>query len=100
MESYRDAALGRIKRLVLDALAGCDARVYLFGSSARGTPRPSSDIDIAVEPRAPLAGPVLAQLREVLEESTIPYEVELVDLSETTPEFRERVRREGILWRA
>jgi len=33
-----------------------------------------------------------------LEESTIPYRVEVVDLTEASPAFRERVRREGIAW--
>ena len=40
----------------------------------------------------------LARLHETFEESTIPYEVDVVDLSRVAPEFRERVRREGQRW--
>jgi hypothetical protein len=41
---------------------------------------------------------VLATLRDALEESTIPYRVDVVDLAETDADFRERIRREGVLW--
>jgi hypothetical protein len=33
-----------------------------------------------------------------LEESDIPYDIDVVDLSAVSPEFAHRVRREGILW--
>jgi predicted nucleotidyltransferase len=99
MTSYRERALARVKALVLEDLARWDVAVYLFGSSATGAIRPGSDVDVAVEPRAPLPPRVLADLRETLEESTIPYEIDVVDLSQASPQFRERVRREGVVWR-
>jgi serine/threonine protein kinase HipA of HipAB toxin-antitoxin module len=40
-----------------------------------------------------------AELAETIEESTIPYEVDLVDLREVSPAFREQVIRSGIKWR-
>ena len=43
---------------------------------------------------------LLAELREALEESTVPWRVEVVDLSETDAAFRERVLKEGIVWNA
>jgi predicted nucleotidyltransferase len=99
MTRYRERALARVRTIVLEALAGWDTGVYLFGSSATGATRRGSDIDVAVEPRRPLPSRVLADLRETLEESTIPYEVDVVDLSEASPQFRQRVKREGIVWK-
>jgi hypothetical protein len=99
MTSYRERVLARVRTIVLEALTGWDAGVYLFGSSATGATRRASDIDVAVEPRRPLPSRVLADLRETLEESTIPYEVDVVDLSEASPQFRQRVKREGIVWK-
>jgi predicted nucleotidyltransferase len=84
---------------VLDILADRDVRVYVFGSTISGGSRRSSDIDVAIEPRAPLPPRVWSELREALEESTVPYEVDLVDLSAVTPAFRDRVRRHGRVWR-
>ena len=95
----RDAAvLGRVRALVSQTLGERRVNVYLFGSWASGTQRPSSDIDVAVEPLDPLPPGVLARVREALEESSVPYRVEVVDLTETDAGFRHRVKNEGILW--
>jgi hypothetical protein len=40
-----------------------------------------------------------ASLAEAIEESTIPSEVDLVDLREVAPSFRQEVLRTGIKWR-
>lgn len=94
----RRDALQRTKELVLRVLADYPVTVYLFGSSARDEARPSSDIDIAVDPHGSLPPGTVARLREELEESTIPQRVEVVDLRDADPEFRKRVRREGVIW--
>ena len=92
------ALLERVKRIVRRVLGHTPVDVYLFGSWARGTQRPTSDIDVAIESAEPLPRALLASLREALEESTIPNRVDVVDLAETDAAFRDRVRREGILW--
>jgi len=92
------ALLDRVKRIVRRVLGPTPAHVYLFGSWARGAQRPTSDIDVAIESADPLPRALLASLREALEESTIPNRVDVVDLAETDAAFRDRVRREGILW--
>lgn len=92
------ALLERVKGIVRRVLAHRAVDVYLFGSWARGTQRPTSDIDVAIESVEPLPRALLASLREALEESTIPNRVDVVDLAETDDAFRDRVRREGILW--
>jgi predicted nucleotidyltransferase len=98
MTAQRERSLEQVKRIVLDTLRGRQARVYLFGSTVTGVARHSSDIDVAIEPLTPLSPRVLADLREALDESTVPYDVDLVDLSAAPLAFRERVRQEGILW--
>lgn len=92
------AILKRVEHIVRRALSPHRANVYLFGSWARGLQRPASDIDVAIEGSDPLPPGVLAGLREALEESTIPYPVDVVDLADTEADFRERVHREGVLW--
>lgn len=92
------ALLERVKGIVRRVLGRTPVDVYLFGSWARGTQRPTSDIDVAIESAEPLPRALLASLRETLEESTIPNRVDVVDLAETDAAFRDRVRREGILW--
>jgi uncharacterized protein len=92
-------ALERVRRIVLDVLDAEEVRVYLFGSCAIGSPRGTSDIDVAVEPLHGSGTLSLAELRERLEESDVPYDVDLVDLSTVSPEFAQRVRREGVVWK-
>ncbi len=91
--------LDAVHRLVLEGLKGYKAKVYLFGSQTTGTARSKSDIDVAILPLERIPRWVFAEIREALEESSILYSVDLVDLSETDASFRRRVMREGVLWK-
>lgn len=90
--------LNKVRKIVLDGLRGHQARVYLFGSRVRGRAGRASDIDVAVFSLTPLPPGVLSTIRENLEESNVPYTVDVVDLTQADPAFRERVEREGMLW--
>lgn len=92
--------LDEVRHIVLEVLGEQGAVVHLFGSWARGEARSISDIDLAVETLNPLPPGLLADLRERLEESHVPYRVEVVDLRSADPHLRERVRKEGIRWNA
>ncbi|GGK24163.1 hypothetical protein GCM10010965_16160 [Caldalkalibacillus thermarum] len=94
----RDDILEQVYLIAKQHLNGLNVSLYLFGSWARGEERASSDIDIAVSYRDPLPAGTLAQLRLAFEESSIPYTVDLVDLTQTESEFREKVMKEGIKW--
>jgi predicted nucleotidyltransferase len=85
-------------RIASRELRGQRARLYLFGSRARGDARRASDVDIAILPDAPLEPGTLARIRDALEESTIPYEVEVIDLSSVDESFRRKVLAEAIAW--
>jgi predicted nucleotidyltransferase len=76
----RKWAIEELRRMVLDALGERDAAVWLFGSCARGEPRQHSDIDIAVLPRDELPRGFFAELLADIEDSQVPYDVDLVDL--------------------
>jgi predicted nucleotidyltransferase len=85
--------------MVLGALGEHDAAVWLFGSCARGEARQHSDIDIAILPRDNLPSGFFAELAADLEESPIPYDVDLVDLRCADAALVDEVRREGVKWR-
>lgn len=99
MNSTREWAIMELRRMVLDALGDHDAEVWLFGSCARGEARQHSDIDIAILPRDELPPAFFAVLAADIEESAIPYDVDLVDLRSADPALVEEVRREGVKWR-
>jgi hypothetical protein len=93
-----DLDLAELRRIVLRVLGGPIATVYLFGSFATGGRHRASDIDLALEAPAGLSRRLLAKLRDEIEESHIPYRVDVVDLAETDDSFRERVKRTGKVW--
>jgi len=93
--------LAEVRRLVVGYLRPWRVKVWLFGSRARGDASPRSDIDIALLPEEEgLPADWLAGLRELLEESHVPWHVDIVNLSEADQELRRTVEREGILWSA
>jgi predicted nucleotidyltransferase len=99
MNAARERAIRELRRMVLEALERRKAEVWLFGSCARGNIRRHSDIDIAILPRDPLPAEFFAELAADIEDSPIPYDVDLVDLRRADPALAEEVRREGIKWR-
>ncbi len=99
MNPTRSRAIGELRRMVLTALSEHDAEVWLFGSCARGEVFQHSDIDIAILPRDELPAGFLSDLAESVEESSIPYNVDIVDLSNAAPTLIEEVRREGVRWK-
>jgi hypothetical protein len=86
--------------MVIDALGEHDAAVWLFGSCARGDVRHMSDIDVGILPRDELPTGFFAALEEAIEESTIPYNVDIVDLRKVDPAWLDAIQREGVQWRA
>jgi len=99
MNPTRERAIERLREMVLSALGERDAAVWLFGSCARGEPRQHSDIDIGVLSRDELPVGFFGELQADIEESTIPYDVDLVDLRKADPALIAEIRREGIPWR-
>ena len=93
-----DPYLDRITEILRRALHDKACAVYLFGSRADGTNTAVSDYDIAV--LGDNLSRELSLARELLEESTIPFKVDVVDLNVTSAEFRRNVERDGVLlWR-
>ena len=93
----REEVLQQVRAVVASVAEQANVQVYLFGSWARGEERVTSDIDLALEGEE--ASEMAMQLREALEESDIPYRVDVVNLMEASPKLLANVRKEGILWK-
>jgi uncharacterized protein len=99
LNATRLRAIDELRRMVLDALGNRDAEVWLFGSCARGNVMQHSDIDIAILAHGELPDAFFALLKADIEDSSVPYDVDLVDLRDAAPSLVEEVRREGIKWK-
>jgi len=72
-------------------------RVWAFGSRATGQRvRRFSDLDLAVD-GGELTLSQLGTLHDVLDESRLPFKVDIVDLATVTPEFRARIQPDMVL---
>lgn len=91
-------ALAEVRQILREILGEGTATVYLFGSWARGGATLISDMDVAIEAPTPLPPGTLARLRERLEESHVPYRVEVVDLDHVDATFRRRILEESVRW--
>ena len=95
----RERAIEELRHMVLDALGEHDAAVWLIGSCARGDVLQHSDIDIAILPLDNLPSGFFSDLAEIVEESSTPYDVYIVDLRSAAPTLIDEVRREGVKWK-
>lgn len=71
------------------------AEVLAFGSRVRGTPRPYSDLDLAIRSTKVLSIQEMGTLKEAFEASPLPIRVDLVDWYRTSPEFQDIIRAHG-----
>ena len=93
------SALSRLKDMVLEALKNQNVGVVLFGSRARGDNYPYSDVDIGIIPHGPFDKTSITMLREKIEESTIPYKVEIINLEEASDDFKKEILRDAVVWK-
>lgn len=68
-----------------------DAKVYLFGSRARGDAQKFSDIDIAFDKGDKLDSKSFLELQEELENLDTFYPVQIVDMKDTSEKFYKKV---------
>ncbi len=91
--------LAEVRRITLEYLKPWRVSVYLFGSQARGNVTELSDIDIALLPKGSVPVDWLSGLRERIEESRILRFVDVLDLRTAGSTLKQRIQKEGILWR-
>ncbi|WP_167751448.1 nucleotidyltransferase family protein [Lentibacillus salicampi] len=89
----------QLKNIVLQSLHDVPVNVYLFGSWARYEEKRTSDIDIALQSNVEIPIKKMVELREKIEESTLPYQVDLVNLDRASPDLVKKVKEEGVLWK-
>ena len=77
-----------------------DAKIYLFGSRARGEHGRRSDIDIALDVGKKIERVDVGEARDMLSESNIPYQVDVVDLYGVSEKMRKNILAEGIVWKS
>jgi type I restriction enzyme S subunit len=86
--------LALVNALVAEWLPASDVR--LFGSRARGTPKPYSDLDLVIMGDTPTPLSTLGQLQEAFACSDLPWRVDVVDWANTAPEFQRHIQANSV----
>lgn len=74
-------------------------KIYLFGSRARGTNRPTSDIDLALDAGRKLSFLEIARARNVLDTLHLAEKIDVVDMHSIPQELKDTILKEGIEWK-
>jgi predicted nucleotidyltransferase len=80
-------------RAILRATLPPDARIWVFGSRAKGVSRRGSDLDLAIDAGRPLTLAETTALNDAFDNSDLPYTVDVVDWALTSEAFRTIIER-------
>lgn len=97
---YEPLTIPEITRLVNDAMRNRSAKVYLFGSHARGTAANKSDIDLVVDSEDEFLTLSLMGEIEYMCGNEIDYKCQAITMSQLTKadeEFRQSVEKDMVL---
>lgn len=86
-----------LKKLLTDNLPA-DSKIFLFGSRAEGNYSRNSDIDIGVMAEHIDQG-VIIKIKEIIEESFVPFKVDIVDFSRVNDSFRREALKRTVQWK-
>lgn len=93
-----DAAAVRLRELAERHLP--HARLWIFGSRAKGTYFRRSDFDVAVEPLPGFDDREYSAWLDALEaDSTIIYAVDTHRMDEIPEDWIQKIRKEGVVWK-
>ncbi len=93
MEKYLEV----VKKIVLQEVNGT-TRVFLFGSRAYGDFKPFSDADVGLLDSEGISPAVIASIENNLNESCVPYKVDLVDFSKVSEKFKDEAMKKIVVW--
>lgn len=88
MFGLEDRHINFIINILQKNISENNAKFFIFGSRAKGTNKEYSDIDIAVKiSNKKLSADVLGKILLEFSDSTLPYEVDVIDLNSIDEKF-------------
>lgn len=90
----KDEYLKQIQTAVGVVLRSKNAQAFLFGSAARKARFRDCDIGLTGK----ITKDEVRRLKEIFEESTLPYKVDVIDFNHVSEAFRRNVMTAPIIW--
>ncbi len=77
-----------IKNIIFQFLDPKEYQVFIFGSRVTGKAQKYSDYDVGIRGKKSLPSKIKVLIEEALEESDLPYKVDIIDFSLVSPNFK------------
>lgn len=77
-----------------------NAKIYLFGSYARGDAIRGSDIDIAIDNEAKIDIITKSKIRNMIDALNMPQRVDVVDFQRVPQAMKDNILKDGIVWKS
>ena len=87
-----------VKQIVLKHVPKNEFAVFLFGSRAVGNANSLSDIDVGIMGTKPLPTLIMADLDSDLEESIVPFKIDLIDFYQVDKAFKKEALSSIQIW--
>jgi predicted nucleotidyltransferase len=87
-----------IIKIIRKYFKGEGAEIILFGSRAEGNFTVSSDYDIALKSEKNINESLVSRIKEDLENSNIPFKVDLVLYQKVSDDLKQTIDKNGITW--
>lgn len=102
MEHNKNSIEPEIKKKIIALISSLypTAKIYLFGSRARGDHSAYSDIDIALDVGHKLERVLIGEVRNILNASLMPYTCDVVDINSVSEAMRTMIMKEKIIWKS
>ncbi|MBE0539665.1 MAG: nucleotidyltransferase domain-containing protein [Ignavibacterium sp.] len=97
MDNYNQIYLAKIKEIILSIIDTKEYKVFLFGSRATKKFKRYSDVDIGLLGNKPV-GNAYYKIINKIEESDIPYKVDIEDFALVDEQFKKIALEEIEIW--
>ena len=82
-----------IMQVLTENIPQKEAKFYIFGSRAKGNYKEQQDIDIAIKlSDEKLSADILGKILMEFSDSTLPYEVDVIDLNAIDDKFKNLIK--------
>jgi predicted nucleotidyltransferase len=81
---------------ILTRYLNSDYTIWVFGSRVKNQTKYNSDLDLAVEYKNKIDIKLLRKIKRELEESKLPFKVDILDLNATSEEFNALIKKDMI----
>jgi len=95
---YDKKYINLLKEIILSRIDTEKVMVFLFGSRALANHSSRADVDIGLLTDGKFPHHLFHKIRNAIDESIIPWEVDLVDFTRVTPSFKEAALKDIVIW--